>query len=100
MKSVSLTFISILLLVVGTKAQDNRPRAVRTNVPLDSIVLSDPFILADAVSRMYYMTGTGGLLWKSKDLAFWEGALSGGQNRFYFLDGAKADDMGCRDPSL
>lgn len=73
MKSVCLTIISCLLLGLTTKAQDNRPRAIRTNVPLDSIVLSDPFILADAATHMYYMTGTGGLLWKSKDLAFWEG---------------------------
>jgi len=73
MKSVCLTIIGFLMLVVATKAQDARPRAIRTHVPLDSIVLSDPFILADATTHMYYMTGTGGLLWKSKDLAFWEG---------------------------
>jgi beta-xylosidase len=29
--------------------------------------------LADQKSNMYYMTGTGGLLWKSADLAYWEG---------------------------
>lgn len=46
---------------------------VRKNVPLDSIVLSDPFILADAKTKLYYMTGTGGALWKSKDLKLWEG---------------------------
>jgi hypothetical protein len=45
----------------------------REGVPLDSILLSDPFILADAASAMYYMTGTGGLLWKSKDLQRWNG---------------------------
>jgi hypothetical protein len=43
------------------------------DVPLDSIVLSDPFILADQKTRLYHMTGTGGLLWKSKDLKFWDG---------------------------
>ena len=46
---------------------------VRTGVPLDSIRLSDPFVLADAKTMTYYMTGTGGLLWKSKDLATWSG---------------------------
>lgn len=45
----------------------------RTNIPLDSIRLSDPFILADKPSKMYYMTGTGGMLWKSKDLKLWNG---------------------------
>lgn len=42
-------------------------------VPLDSIFLSDPCILADARTQTYYMTGTSGKLWKSKDLESWEG---------------------------
>ncbi len=46
---------------------------VRENVPLDSIVLSDPCILPDSQTNMYYMTGTGGMLWKSRDLRLWEG---------------------------
>lgn len=41
--------------------------------PLDSILLSDPAILADSTTMTYYMTGTGGQMWKSKDLAMWEG---------------------------
>jgi len=54
-------------------AQNNKQREVRLNTPLDSIGLSDPFVLADAKTSMYYMTGTGGLMWKSKDLKFWDG---------------------------
>jgi len=46
---------------------------IRTHVPLDSIVLSDPCILPDTATMTYYMTGTGGKLWKSKDLKFWNG---------------------------
>jgi beta-xylosidase len=46
---------------------------VKKNTRLDSIVLSDPFILADSKTNMYYMTGTGGLLWKSKDMKLWDG---------------------------
>lgn len=42
-------------------------------VPTDSIRLSDPFVLADKASGIYYMTGTGGQLWKSPDLANWAG---------------------------
>lgn len=53
-------------------AQNNTPR-YRENIPLDSIRLSDPFILADAKTSMYYMTGTGGMLWKSADLQQWSG---------------------------
>ena len=46
---------------------------IRKNIPLDSIRLSDPSIIADTESEMYYMTGTGGKLWKSKNLQLWEG---------------------------
>lgn len=45
-------------------------------LPLDSIRLSDPCILADKPSGMYYMTGTGGMLWKSKDLKMWTGPFN------------------------
>ncbi len=74
--------IIILLLLVGCKSkettendnQNNRkPKEVRENIPLDSIRLSDPAILADKETKMYYMTGTGGRLWKSKDLKYWKG---------------------------
>ena len=39
----------------------------------EEIRLSDPFILADKKTNMYYMTGTGGMLWKSPDLKVWDG---------------------------
>ena len=65
-----LVFISHASL---SNAQSNRSRRVLENIPLDSINLSDPFILADQKTNMYYMTGTGGLLWKSKDLKYWNG---------------------------
>lgn len=56
-------------------AQNRTPLVVK-DLPLDSIRLSDPCILADKPSGMYYMTGTGGLLWKSKDLKIWTGPFS------------------------
>ncbi len=49
---------------------------LRENVPLDSIRLSDPFILADKNTATYYMTGTGGMLWKSRDLQKWTGPFN------------------------
>ena len=49
-----------------------RRTMLRTEVPTDSIYMSDPFILADSATMTYYMTGTGGMLWKSKDLRRWE----------------------------
>ena len=48
---------------------------VRKDVPLDSIRLSDPAILADQKTKMYYMTGTGGMMWRSPDLKLWEGPM-------------------------
>ncbi len=50
-----------------------KSRVLKEAVPLDSIRLSDPAILADNKTGMYYMTGTGGFLWKSKDLKLWNG---------------------------
>jgi beta-xylosidase len=65
-----------LLCVKTLYAQENRLPAIRKRVPLDSIRLSDPFILADKKTNSYYMTGTGGMLWKSPDLKLWEGPYS------------------------
>ncbi|WP_420151111.1 glycoside hydrolase family 43 protein [Spirosoma sp.] len=73
MKSTWLMLVSCLFISYSLKAQESRVRAIRTNVPLDSIRLSDPFILADRPTSTYYMTGTGGMLWKSKDLKLWDG---------------------------
>ncbi|MBO4896159.1 MAG: glycoside hydrolase, partial [Prevotella sp.] len=67
-------FLSIVALMCMTIAQA-QPRAfkVRSNIPTDSIRLSDPAILADQKTKMYYMTGTGGMMWRSADLKLWEG---------------------------
>lgn len=61
--------------VVFAQQPSRRNRGIqpRENIPLDSIVLSDPAILADQKTKMYYMTGTGGRLWKSNDLKLWSG---------------------------
>lgn len=53
--------------------QPRRMRQQIRTVPRDSIVLSDPCILADSVTQQYYMTGTGGMLWTSYDLNQWTG---------------------------
>lgn len=65
---------SLILTLIHTSifSQNWKPK-FRENIPLDSIRLSDPCILADKNTSTYYMTGTGGLLWKSKDLRRWTG---------------------------
>ena len=65
--------ITGLLAVIAPLCINAGQKEVCHNVPRDSIVLSDPAILADSTTRMYYMTGTGGKLWKSKDLDRWSG---------------------------
>ena len=67
--------ITALILAASVLTGIAAPRSgkIRHNVPLDSIILSDPCILPDQATGMYYMTGTGGKLWKSPDLKLWEG---------------------------
>ena len=48
------------------------PREIIT-IPLDSMRMSDPYILADKATKTYYMTGSGGSIYKSKDLKMWTG---------------------------
>lgn len=48
-------------------------RGFRVDAPRSSIYLSDPAILADSATMTYYMTGTGGRMWTSKDLDHWTG---------------------------
>lgn len=71
-KTALLGCLAASLAITAPRAQ-NHESAVRTDIPLDSIRLSDPFILADKPTKTYYMTGTGGKLWKSKDLKKWTG---------------------------
>ncbi len=69
MKRLTMTLLALLPLLVTAQPG----RWVRKNVPLDSIRLSDPAILADKATQMYYMTGTGGMMWRSSDLQRWDG---------------------------
>lgn len=57
----------------GVRWNERAPMGVRHHQHLDSIRLSDPYILADEATKTYYMTGTGGLMWKSTDLRSWSG---------------------------
>ena len=66
-------FISLFATVSLLTASAQRNIRIRKNIPLDSIRLSDPAILADQKTKMYYMTGTGGMMWRSSDLKLWEG---------------------------
>ena len=66
-----LILMSALLAMMVVPASAQRGMRVRQNVPTDSIRLSDPAVLADKKTNMYYMTGTGGMMWRSADLKLW-----------------------------
>lgn len=70
---IKMLIVMLAAISLLASAQTKVTKLFRENVPLDSIRLSDPCILADAESQMYYMTGTGGLMWTSSDLARWTG---------------------------
>lgn len=73
MKSILIGFVSSILFLAPLTAQKSFVLPFKKGQALDSISLSDPCILADKKTNMYYMTGTGGFLWKSKDLKYWDG---------------------------
>ncbi|WP_215232208.1 glycoside hydrolase family 43 protein [Dyadobacter linearis] len=72
MRKIFLNILFAITCLTPVFAQQPTQK-FKTDIPLDSIRVSDPFILADQKSKMYYMTGTGGMLWKSKDLKEWSG---------------------------
>ena len=49
-----------------------RAERLRT-VHFNDLSMSDPFIYPDPETKTYYLTSSGGRLWKSKDLVMWEG---------------------------
>ncbi len=53
-----------------------RPEPEIQTVTLEEISMSDPFIFPDKKTQTYYLTGTGGRLYKSKDLKMWTGPYS------------------------
>jgi hypothetical protein len=52
------------------------PESQPQTASLDDISMSDPFIYPDEKTKTYYLTGTGGRLYKSKDLKMWTGPSS------------------------
>ena len=74
-KNTKVAVLVIVILALNTLTavgQDRRLPEVKTR-HISEIRLSDPAILADSASQTYYMTGTGGLLYSSKDLEHWTG---------------------------
>lgn len=86
MKSLRITFavLSALFLAVspsvaqapqgfgGGFGRQGGAQTVR-NTHFNDLSMSDPFIYPDPETKTYYLTSTGGRLYKSKDLVMWEG---------------------------
>lgn len=72
-KSIISALVASTVSLVLSAAPPRYYSPVRHDVPRDSIILSDPAVIADPATSTYYMTGTSGVLWKSKDLNKWEG---------------------------
>ena len=82
MKKIHLIFSALCALVIscGTNTQKHQTEQLQTidgqparTISIDSMELRDPFIILDNDSHTYYMTGTGGAVWTSKNMRQWEG---------------------------
>ena len=67
-----ITAIMLSAQNAGNNHEEYNKMIIRT-IHIDSMVMSDPCILPDHISGIYYMTGSGGSMWKSNDLKMWEG---------------------------
>lgn len=54
MKNICLTTLICFVFPLMLKAQTIGPPKLKKNIPLDSIVLSDPFILADSSTHVLH----------------------------------------------
>ena len=82
MKKTYLFLLAICAIVIscGTSTKKAETAELRTidgkparTISIDSMELRDPFIILDKEQHTYYMTGTGGGVWTSKNLRQWSG---------------------------
>jgi len=70
----------------GGSASVTEPRVIKT-MPIDSMSMSDPYILADDATKTYYLTGSGGGIYKSTDLKNWTGPYGAYDTRGTWMEG-------------
>lgn len=70
----------------GSASVTDTVRKIVTMV-LDSMSMSDPYIFADDVTKTYYLTGSGGAIFKSKDLKNWTGPYGAYDTRGFWMEG-------------
>jgi hypothetical protein len=67
-------------------ASVTEPREI-TKMAFDSLNMSDPYILADDATKTYYLTGSGGCIYKSRDLRNWTGPYGAYDVRGTWMEG-------------
>jgi len=70
----------------GGSASVTEPHDIKT-IPIDSMSMSDPYILADDATKTYYLTGSGGGIYKSTDLKNWTGPYGAYDTRGTWMEG-------------
>lgn len=58
-----------------------------TTTTLDELSMSDPYILADDATKTYYLTSSGGCIYKSTDLKNWTGPYGTYDTRGTWMEG-------------
>jgi hypothetical protein len=72
--------------MIRVSASVTEQREIKT-ILFDSINMSDPYILADDGSKTYYLTGSGGCIYKSTDLKSWTGPYGAYDTRGTWMEG-------------
>ena len=72
--------------MIRVSASVTEQREIKT-ILFDSISMSDPYILADDETKTYYLTGSGGCIYKSTDLKNWTGPYGAYDTRGTWMDG-------------
>ncbi len=71
---------------IRPSASVTEPRDIVTTT-LDELNMSDPYILADEETKTYYLTSSGGCIYKSKDLKNWTGPYGAYDVRGTWMEG-------------
>jgi beta-xylosidase len=73
-------------MIPRVSASVTEPREITTKT-LDDLSMSDPYILADDATKTYYLTSSGGCIYKSTDLKNWTGPFSAYDTRGTWMEG-------------
>jgi len=72
---------------LGASASVTDIARVITTMNIDDMSMSDPYILADNSTKTYYLTGSGGAIYKSTDLKNWTGPYGAYDTRGTWMEG-------------